>query len=30
MSLGKPLYVIVRDPAITFDPGLPNSTDNNL
>ena len=32
MSLGKPLYVVVRDPAITFDPGAnnrPASNDDN-
>ena len=27
MSLGKPLYVIVRDPALTFDPHVESSTD---
>ena len=32
MSLGKPLYVVVRDPAITFDPAAnnrPASNDDN-
>ena len=29
MSLGKPLYVVVRDPAITFDPAASNRPASN-
>lgn len=30
MSLGKPLYVVVRDPALTFDPRSSDGRDNEV